>query len=45
MPEFWDEFLVALTESGFLIGADQPTAVQKELCERRTGGAGKGVLF
>lgn len=37
MPEFGDEFLVALAESGLLIGPDQATAVQEELSERRTG--------
>lgn len=41
MPEFRDEFLVAFTESRFLIGPDQSAAVQEELRERRTGRGGK----
>ena len=43
MPEFGDEFLVALAESGLLIGPDQATAVQEELSERRTGGKGRKI--
>lgn len=37
MPEFWDEFLVTLTEGGLFVSPNQTTAVQEELSERRTG--------
>lgn len=37
MPEFWDEFLVTLAESGLFVCTNQTTAVQEELSERRTG--------
>lgn len=37
MPEFWDEFLVTLTEGGLFVSPNQSTAVQEELSERRTG--------
>lgn len=37
MPEFWDEFLVTLTEGRLFVSPNQTTAVQEELSERRTG--------
>lgn len=37
MPEFWDEFLVTLTEGRLFVSPNQSTAVQEELSERRAG--------